>query len=147
MHKAITFAALTMALASAPALGHHSFAMFDHGKVNKLSGMVKEFEYINPHAWLHLAVADASGRMVTWSFEMGGVGQLVRDGWNRNSVAVGDSVEVSFHPLKDGSNGGQFLAIVYPDGRVLCQGGAGAEPCDPAAVTSPDFVHPNLSNF
>ena len=121
--------ALSAALLAPAALAHHSFAMFDHKKVQKVAGTIKEFEYINPHAWLHIVTVDQ--RPVTWSFEMGGTGQLTRDGWKRDSVKPGDRVTVEFHPLIDGSHGGQFLEVTFADGRQMCQAGAGNEPCKP----------------
>jgi hypothetical protein len=119
--------ALGAAVFATAALAHHSFAMFDHEKVQKIAGTIKEFEYINPHAWLHIVTAGE--RPVTWSMEMGGTGQLTRDGWKRDSVKPGDKVTVEFHPLIDGSHGGQFLAVTFADGKVMCQAGAGNQPC------------------
>ena len=122
--------ACAMAAFAAPALAHHSFAMFDHEKTVAISGTLKEFEWTNPHAWLHItAVDEKSGRPVEWSFEMGSVGQLNRDGWNKDTVKPGDKVSVEFHPLKDGSHGGQFRTMVLPDGKRMCQSGAGTEHC------------------
>jgi hypothetical protein len=119
--------ALGVAVLASATLAHHSFAMFDHKKVQKVAGTIKEFEYINPHSWVHIVTADE--RPVTWAFEMGGTGQLTRDGWTRDTVKVGDKVTVEFHPLIDGSHGGQFLAVTFADGRTICQAGAGNQPC------------------
>jgi len=115
-------AALSASLAGA-ALAHHSFAMFDNKTTVKLTGEVDDFEWINPHVWLHIKTPDASGREVVWSFEAGSPGQLGQSGWDPESVHEGDEIEVGFHPLKDGSNGGQLLEITKSDGTYLCQGG------------------------
>jgi len=125
LRKSITLAALVFALAPAAALGHHSFAMFDQSQTTTLAGTISDFEYRNPHVWLHVTATDAANEEHVWSFEMGSIGQLNRDGWDQTTVAVGDEVEVGFHPLKDGSNGGQFRFLVHSDGRTICQGGAG----------------------
>ena len=127
--RVLMFTILAAAVFAPASQAHHSFAMFDNTKLNKLSGTVKEFEHINPHAWVHLTVAGAGARPVTWSFEMGSVSQLVRDGWNQSTVKAGDRVTVAFHPLKDGSNGGQFRSVVFEDGREMCQAGAGNRRC------------------
>ena len=119
-------AALTVGFVSTDTLAHHSFSMFDNTKLQNVTGTVKEFEYINPHSWLH--VATEGERSATWSFEMGGTGALTRDGWTRDTVKVGDKVTVSFHPLRDGSYGGQFRTVTI-DGKVICQGGMGNTPC------------------
>ena len=113
--------AFTVSLGSA-ALAHHSFAMFDNDKTVKLTGEVEDFEWINPHVWLHIKMPDESGQDVVWSFEAGSPGQLGQSGWTPESVHAGDEIEVAFHPLKDGSNGGQLLEITKTDGTYLCQG-------------------------
>jgi hypothetical protein len=125
--NALGLAGLITALFAYPALAHHSFAMFDNSRMEVLSGTVTELEWRNPHCWLHLAVADDAGNELTWSFEMGSISQLVRDGWAEDSVAAGDAIEIRFHPLKDGSNGGQLRFVKRPDGETMCQGNHCAE--------------------
>ena len=110
-------------LFAVPASAHHSFAMFDHAKTVALPGTVKEFEWVNPHTWLHVVANDAAGKPITWSFEMGGPGQNVTVGWKPDSVKAGDKVTVGYHPLKDGSHGGQLLTVTFADGHVLGQQG------------------------
>jgi hypothetical protein len=100
---------------------HHSFAMFDHAKIIKKTGTVKELEWLNPHSWLHVAVTE-NGKTITWSFEAGSIGQMTTSGWQRDSVKAGDKIEIGFHPLKDGSFGGQVLTVLAPDGKTYCQG-------------------------
>ena len=119
--RSCLLAASAAALFGSPAVAHHSFAMFDHAKVTKLSGTVTEFEWINPHSWVHIAVVDASGKRVTWSFEAGSVGQLTTAGWKRDSLKMGDKIEMGFHPLKDGSYGGHVLTVAVEHGGRLCQ--------------------------
>ena len=69
------------------AQAHHSFAMFDHEKLITVSGTLKEFEWTNPHCWLHVSAVDATtGRSVDWAFEMGSVGQVAAQGWITSSV-------------------------------------------------------------
>ena len=136
--KLLGLAGIAAALFAYPAVAHHSFAMFDNSITTTRAGTIEGFEYINPHAWIHLAVPAENGDTATWSFEMGSVAQLNRDGWNQETVTLGDAVEVGFHPLKDGSNGGQFRYLVFEDGRAICQGGAGAgAACNPADYGAP----------
>ena len=115
-------AAIAVGMLSGTALAHHSFAMFDANKTSEVSGTVKEFEWINPHVWLHVVAPSTSGKAVTWSFEAGSPGQLTQTGWKPDSVNPGDKITVKLHPLKDGSHGGQLLSVTLPDGRILCQG-------------------------
>jgi uncharacterized protein DUF6152 len=117
---AFGLAGIAAALLAAPALAHHSFAMFDQTKVLYLSGAVKEFEFVNPHAWLHVAIINDKGDASTWSFEGGSPTQLVRLGWSKDDFKIGEKVEVGFRPMKDGSRGGQLMSVKLASGQKLC---------------------------
>ena len=109
----------------APALAHHSFAMFDADKTITVSGTVQQLEWTNPHTWLRVMVVNKeSGKSERWGFEMGPPAQQIRRGWESDSLKPGDSVTLDMHPLKDGSRGGQLVSAILPDGRKV--GGAGA---------------------
>src|SRR5262245_55858325 len=99
--------AVIAAAGAAPAFAHHSFALCDQHKVLNATGAVKEYELVNPHAWLHASVVGKEGKAATWWFEAGAVAQLASLGWKADSFRVGDKVEVGFRPMKDGSRGGQ----------------------------------------
>jgi len=103
-----------------PAAAHHSFAIFDQTKVNYVAGTVKEFEWVNPHAWLHIQFTDPAGKTATWSFEAGSPLQLASLGWKADGFHVGDKVEVGFRPMKDGSRGGQLMSVKTGDGKKVC---------------------------
>jgi hypothetical protein len=113
-----------LAAATLPAAAHHSFAMFDNAKTVTLDGTVKEFEWVNPHSWIHIMVVDAQGKPEEWAFEMGSPGQLTTQGWKKDTVKVGDKVSISFHPMKDGSHGGSQQGVKLANGTVM--GGFGA---------------------
>lgn len=104
-------AALAGAIATgAPAMAHHSFAMFERDKSVTLTGSVKEFQWTNPHAWVQMVVKDASGKDVEWSIEGASTVHLTRQGWNRNTLKPGDSVVIVIHPLRNGSQGGSLVS-------------------------------------
>ena len=119
--SAFVLAGALTALA-APAFAHHSFAMFDHEKTATIVGTVKEFEWTNPHAWIHIVAADEKGAPTDWSFEMGSVGQVAAQGWKVDTIKPGDKISVTMHPLKDGSHGGQYMSATLADGRSLKNG-------------------------
>jgi hypothetical protein len=105
--------ALALAFATAPAapaLAHHSFAMFDSQKNVTLEGTVKEFQWTNPHTWIQIIVKDANGKDVEWSVEGGSPNGLARQGWSRLSLKPGDKASIVIHPLKDGTNGGSLVS-------------------------------------
>ena len=117
--KAVCLAGIAAALFAAPALAHHSFAMFDASKTVELAGAVKEFQWTNPHSWLQVMVTDEQGQTVEWSLEMGSPGGLARQGWRPKTVLPGDQVTFTMHPLKDGTAGGQLLTVVLPNGTTM----------------------------
>ena len=104
------FAAVMAVSASAPAMAHHSFAMFDSQKNLTLDGVVKDFQWTNPHSWIQLTVKDpASGKAVEWSIEAGSPNSLSRNGWKHSSLKPGDKATLVIHPMKDGSPGGSLV--------------------------------------
>jgi hypothetical protein len=102
--KAVSLIAIAVAAFTAPAIAHHSFAMFDDTKTVTLQGMVKEFEWVNPHSWLRVTVNDEkTGKHAVWALELSSPSRLVTMGMHADSVKPGDAVSVTFHPMKDGT--------------------------------------------
>ncbi|HTY92858.1 MAG TPA: DUF6152 family protein [Steroidobacteraceae bacterium] len=92
------------------ASAHHSFAMFDQGTTKTLVGTVKQVQWTNPHIWVQVLVPDPkTGTAAEWSIEGGSPNGLSRQGWRRSSIKEGDAIEITIHPLKDGSNGGSLM--------------------------------------
>jgi Family of unknown function (DUF6152) len=117
--KLLGLACIAVALYAIPALAHHSFAMFDANKTMTLEGTVREFHWTNPHSWIFLTVPDAKGQPAEWPIELGSPPGLMRQGWAPKTLTPGMKVKVVIRPLKDGKNGGQFLAVTLPDGKQL----------------------------
>jgi hypothetical protein len=127
-------AALAMSLAAtAPALAHHSFAMFDQSRQVTLTGTVKEFQWTNPHGWIEVAVPDGKGGSAVWSVELNSINNLIRQGWKRTAMKPGDKVTVVINPLRDGTHGGLFNAVTLADGTVL----GNPKPTGPINVPTP----------
>ena len=112
-------AVVVVQLLAGAALAHHSFAMFDPEKLITQPGVVKEFEWTNPHVWLHMMAPDSTGKPVEWSFEMQATAQASSGGWRPDTVKPGDKVIVEFHPLKDGSRGGELVAATLYEGKRM----------------------------
>ena len=117
---ALGTAALGLLLAAVPVMAHHSFAAeFDSNKPIKLTGTVTKIEWMNPHAYLYIDVADAAGKVTNWGLEMGSPNGLMRQGWTRNSMKIGDQVTVEGSAAKDGSNIGNARSVTLTGGQRL----------------------------
>ena len=105
-------------MTATPALAHHSFAMFDRDKPVAISGVVKDFQWTNPHVWIQVMVPDAKGTPQEWGVECTSVNFLRRQGWEKDSLKPGDKVKLMIFPLKDGSKGGQLNKLVELNGST-----------------------------
>ena len=105
---------------------HHSFAVFDRTKQVTLTGVVREFQWTNPHAWIQIVVTDEQGREVEWGAECGSPNMMARTGWKRTTLAPGDRVTAVVNPLLDGRPNGALVTVTLPNGTVLGPGDAPA---------------------
>lgn len=123
MNKILTSAAIALCLAAgatAPALAHHSFAMFDFQASKTVTGTVEQFDWTNPHTFIWLQVADGpNGATERYGFEGMSPNYLGRRGWSKTTLKPGDKVTVTYHPLKDGSKGGTYQKVMLSDGKEL----------------------------
>src|SRR6185295_11855820 len=98
-------AGFAVMLTSIRGMAHHSFAaQYDRQKPVTLTGAVTKLDWINPHARFFIDVKDANGKVVSWELELGPTAGLVRRGWTRTSLKIGEPVTVSGFLAKDGSN-------------------------------------------
>ncbi len=110
-------------LAAVHVVAHHSFAaQYDRSKPNTITGPVTKIEWINPHARFFMDVKDDTGKIVNWEIELGPPAGLMRRGWTRNALKVGESVTVNGFLAKDGSNLTNAQTVTLSDGRKIFAG-------------------------
>jgi hypothetical protein len=113
---------------------HHSFrAQYDSTKTIDVTGYVTRIDWMNPHVYFYIDVVNAEGKTESWAFEMGPPHMLEQRGWKRNSMAIGDELEVSGTRARDGSltanartvklrATGQVLGAASSEGQTITQG-------------------------
>ena len=96
------------------AVAHHSFAAeFDASKPMKLTGLVTKIEWQNPHTFFYIDVTDAAGGKVTnWAIELGSPNGLMRSGWTRNTLKIGDIVSVEGSLARSGEPLGNARVVI-----------------------------------
>lgn len=105
-----TVVATSVALAmTSTAMAHHSFAMFDTAHPIELSGIVKEFRFVNPHSVLVVVVKSPDGAVRDWTLEMPAPGLMLRQGVNANMFRPGDQFKGTISPLHSGEAGGSYF--------------------------------------
>jgi len=130
MYRILMFsAACSLGLAlSTPASAHHAFAAeFDANKPVKLQGIVTKMDWINPHAWIHIDVKGADGKVVNWMIECGSPNTLFRRGVTKDSLPTGTEIIVDGYLAKDGGNRANGRDVVFTDGRKLFLGSSNTE--------------------
>jgi hypothetical protein len=104
-----------LAVSSLVAEAHHGVSQFDDKEIT-LKGVVKEFQYTNPHSWLIIDVTNKDGSVTTWGFEAEGPGVLIRNGIHKSDFTPGTKLTITAHPLKNGQPAGSWTRAVLADG-------------------------------
>ena len=107
---------------------HHSFAaQYDANKPIKLTGVVTKVEWMNPHVYFYANVTDTNGKVTNWAFENGNLSSLMRRGWRKDSLKIGDKITVEGSLAKDGSPLVNARSVTLADGRKVFAGSSGGD--------------------
>ena len=124
-------AVAVLALTAAPLAAHHGRgATFDMNKRLPLKGVVSQVKWQNPHVLIFLDVKDENGKTVTWGFENSNVHTLANQGYNRNTLKVGQEITAIVNPAANGSPLGIIVKVVLADGKEIMSRERGANPVD-----------------
>jgi hypothetical protein len=128
MRSILRACAAAALLAAAPAVAHHSFAAeYDANKPVTLKGTVTKVEWTNPHARFYIDVKDERGEVHNWNLELASPNVLVRNGWTRKSLNVGDEVTVQGSSAKDGSKMANARVVTLATGKRVFAGSSGGD--------------------
>jgi hypothetical protein len=109
--------AVALTSAAGTALAHHSATMFEETRTVTVEGVVREFQYTNPHSWLLVDVTNPDGSVTTWGFEAEGPSTLQRAGIRRSDFTPGTKVTMTGRPMKDGRPAAIWVLAVRADGK------------------------------
>jgi hypothetical protein len=115
----IVLAALCMLVTSGSVTAHHSTAMYDRDHPVTVTGVVKKFDWTNPHAFIYLDVKDDKGNKVEWEVEMMSLNHLRGYGWTSKTVKAGDTISCTGSPAKSGAPSMISNRMKLADGREI----------------------------
>ena len=111
-----------------PLLAHHSFAaQYDRSKPTTLTGPVTKLDWINPHARFFMDVKGTDGKVINWEVELGPPAMLMRNGWTKSALAIGESVTVNGSLAKDGSHLLNATTVTMSNGKRVFAGSSGGD--------------------
>ena len=107
-HFLALWAGFAMSATTLPATAHHSVAQFDQAHPIELVGIVQEFRFTSPHAFIRLEVLDRESHKIVWNLEGESPNSLAWGGWSYNTLKPGDELRLTVYPLRSGAPGGAW---------------------------------------
>lgn len=118
--SAILWIAFGSLLCPTAVLAHHSFsAEYDADQPVTVTGVVDRVNWVNPHAYVYINVAQDNGETRLWAFETLSPNALARQGWTRDSLAAGEEVTIEGFMAKDGLPLSDGSGAVHANSRSI----------------------------
>jgi hypothetical protein len=127
--RRISILLFVLSVAAAPLNAHHGRgATYDMKKQITLKGTVARVDWRNPHVVIWMDVKDQTGKVVTWGFENAGVSQLAQEGYNRNTLKLGQEITAIVNPAVNGAPTAIVVKVVLADGSEIMSRERGQNP-------------------
>src|SRR6478736_6599156 len=110
---------LGLLVSTTPSFAHHSTTMYNMASPSTVTGVVKRFEWTNPHAYIYLEVKGEDGKVVEWEVEMMSLNHLKSYGWSRDTVKEGDVITCTGGAAKSGAPAMLSSLVKLNDGRMI----------------------------
>lgn len=129
--KRVSILLFVLSVIAAPAYAHHGRgATYDMKKQVTLKGTVSRVDWRNPHVVIFMDVKNETGKVVTWGFENAGVSQLAQEGYNRNTLKIGQEITAIVNPAANGSPTAIVVKVILADGSEIMSRERGQNPVD-----------------
>ena len=139
MRKTFVIVGLLALVGVSRVAAHHAFtAEFDANQPVKLTGTVVKVEWVNPHAWIHIDVKGADGKVERWAIEQGSPNALIRQGWARTTIQPGTEIIVQGFRAIDGATRAAGRQVTLADGRRLFSGSPETPGSQPEGGAKPE---------
>jgi hypothetical protein len=115
----VTAVGIGLLLSTTPTFAHHSTTMYNMASPSTVTGVVKRFEWTNPHAYIYLEVKGEDGKTVEWAVEMMSLNHLKGYGWSKSTVKEGDTISCTGGAAKSGAPAMLSSLIKLDDGRMI----------------------------
>jgi hypothetical protein len=104
MKLKIAVLGIAMAMVAAlPSMAHHSFSAEYESKQITIKGKFTKMDWVNPHSWVHIDVVGSDGKVTSWAGETPPPNGLYRNGWRKDTLKEGETIEIVGNPAKDGT--------------------------------------------
>ena len=118
--RALFLVLAAAAIVSPPLAAHHGRGRaYDMKTRLTLKGTVSMVKWQNPHVLIYIDVQDDASKVVTWAFENSNVHTLAVQGYNRNTLKVGDQVTAIVNPAANGEPLGIVVKVILADGKEI----------------------------